>query len=112
VLNVQISKPNEMEAGPALDALVHTQFLGHPTRASYPPYSTDIDEATKLKDKFQSSRQVSIAYGLTPMPDRSWFARCAVKSDTVEVKADTFPLVICRLVLTCYETEMSDRQEG
>jgi hypothetical protein len=103
---METDKPSQMPAGPALDALIHTKVMGLSQRTQPPAYSTDIDEASKVKDKLQSGRGISIVYGLTPMPDRNWFARCALPAGSqLEVLANTYPLAICRFALAYTESQ-------
>jgi hypothetical protein len=93
--------PYNIEAGVALDALVHEYLMDQsPTDRDVPHYSTDEKAAEKVRSRLKSKYGAVVIFGRTRLKGRTWFARYETDArDGTEVLAETYPLAISRLAL-------------
>ena len=95
--------PYRVQPGPVLDAVIHRTIMGAEGIAGCcPPYSTEVRAARKVVGELRSKPAVRVTVGRTGLQERPWFARLQ-RNDAhgFEAFAETLPLAVCRLALTC-----------
>src|SRR5687767_9514514 len=95
--------PYRVAAGPQLDKLVQATVFGK-NENSCPAYSTNDEQANKLKVQIQVLCKTPVITGKTRIRKGVWFARFGKDPSTAtEVLAESYPLAICRLALLAAE---------
>ena len=89
----------KIEAGPALDRLVHEKVFRAETSTSIPSYLTDEELAKKVYHALRRRFDSSVVIGKTRGRNaKRYFARYGSDPSTsTEVLAETLPLAICRM---------------
>ena len=106
------SDPYRAQAGPELDAFIHTRVMNQTAPpGDSPEYSSQDKHAKRVLAALKAAGRASVITGRTDLEGRSWFARFETDAmDGTEVFADTFALAICRLaLLRVAETELRKR---
>ncbi|MBI4657813.1 MAG: hypothetical protein HY735_03000 [Verrucomicrobia bacterium] len=99
--------PYGVSASGELDAWIHVRVLRNPPSPVYPAYSTNPDEATRLRKAFEERFGLRVTIGRTQIKEASWFARYETDlGNPTEVIADTYPLAMCRLAVL--RTKLAD----
>src|SRR5579862_6097181 len=94
--------PYLMQAGDALDAIVHSRVMQAAVCEACPHYSTDLEAAKRVLTKLKSAFETSVVCGATGISKRPCFVRTVQSSRatcSIEVIAESLPLAICRLAL-------------
>ncbi len=93
--------PYAFPAGTELDDIIHRKLFGKQSAdGAAPKYSTDEDEAAKVRARLKATYGKPIVVGRTRMQGRPHFARYdSDPSTATEVVAETEPLAACRLAL-------------
>jgi hypothetical protein len=90
--------PYHVPPGPELDGYIH-QVVLHEI-GPCPSYSSRTSDANLLKRWIEEKYDLKITIGKSTVSKKPWFARYEIdEGNPTEVLAETYPLVICRLVL-------------
>jgi hypothetical protein len=106
--------PYGVPAGRELDALIHFRILKNALSHQYPAYSSNPQDADKLKKAVETQCAVRIEVGQTRLKEKRWFARYEIASgNPTEVLAETYPLAVSRLaVLLTRHSAVADRTQS